>query len=62
MMEFKLNDKEIKKLEKFKKNQIKLVGNYKLEFRFVLTAIGRCCDVANLINDEVVDITDYSVW
>ncbi len=23
---------------------------------------GQRCDVANLINDEVVDITDYSVW
>jgi hypothetical protein len=62
-MEFKLNDKELKKLKKWQnaiKKKFGECGNF--VYSFTPTGIGDSISVYSKLLDESIDITDYGSW
>jgi hypothetical protein len=61
MLNFYLNDKQIKMFEEWKNLQEFKDPNYEFRFR-INNGIGISCEVIELNSDNKIDITDYASW
>jgi asparagine synthetase A len=68
-MMFELNERQIKKIIQFKKQQDKLMSPWHKDliegvysYQFTPTGIGIGVRVVNTMTDEMIDVSDYESW
>lgn len=62
-MKFEITGKELEKLNKFKKKVKKKHGSFgTLEYTFTETGIGTAVSVYSVLDDKILNLTDYTKW